>query len=321
LLELAKIPLNQNDPPSPKRGLILLATIILFFCGSLINPYGLKVWAFIFQSAAKVRPYLSEWGPIHPVEHFFSHADFMVLALITAVAVLASKKRNITSCGILGLGLAAAIVMRRNIPLFAIIAGCLGTCYVENAVGDKAAAIIARVPGKILALVLSLFLAASVFYALTFNKNNPLQIEVEKDKYPVDTLRFMKENSIEGNALVFFDWAEYSIWHLYPDCLMFLDGRFVSAYREKTIDAYFDFIYRAPGWSKALSEYPTDIVLIHKGNPVYKDMLALEGWTFVLEDNISGLFLKTDKHSEFLEKLKHPEGINMPASVKHAFFP
>ena len=56
-------------------------------------------------------------------------------------------------------------------------------------------------------------------------------------------MALLREHRIQGNMLAFFDWAEYSIWHLYPNIRQFLDGRLVSAYSRQTIDDYLDFVY------------------------------------------------------------------------------
>lgn len=304
VLETVKVYYFRESNQSRNHLVILLATIVLFVAATFVNPYGLKLWGFILQSAVKTRPYLSEWAMFNPLKDFYTHIDFMVLALITFLAVCFSQRRkDITWTGILIFSFIAAVLMRRNIPLFAITVGFAAPRHVENAAGGIVSRVLGRIPEKILVPLLAVFILLSVYYCATFNKTNPLEIEIPTGKFPVDTVAFMRKHQISGNALVFFDWAEYCIWKLYPDCSVFLDGRFRSAYSLRTINDYFNFLYLGKNWDNALNHYPADIVLIHRGNPVYEKMLVMPGWKPAYQSRFAGLFLKSEKHGKFLNAL------------------
>jgi len=193
--------------------------------------------------------------------------------------------------------------MRRNIPLFAITAAFVVPQRLEDVAGKKVDELLKKFSPIAIAAALSVFALFSLVYALTFNKADPLKIEVQQSRFPANTVDFMKENGVSGNALVFFDWGEYCIWKLYPRCKVFLDGRFCCAYSVKTIDDFFGFLYMQKNWENALKDYPTDIVLIHKGNPACAAMLRMPGWEFVYEDKIAALFMKRSAHKEFLSRL------------------
>lgn len=299
----------------------LIYLIILFIAASFVNPYGLKLWRFIFYSATIFRPYLSEWAPFTRIEYLGEHIDFVILSLLSIFAVCFSRKvKDITRLGILFALFIAAIMMRRNIPLFAITAAFVVPQYIEDAVGRPLDKIFSRISQSVAVVILSLFIVISAYYTLTFNKENPVEIEVPQDRFPADIISFMKANEISGNALVFFDWAEYCIWRLYPDCRVFLDGRLCSAYSLKAINDYFNFLYLGRDWENALKNYPTDIVLIHKANPAYVNMLSRVGWMLVYEDKIAGLFLKRSKHTKFFTRLEGGE-IKYPIAKDYEYFP
>ncbi len=268
-------------------------TLVLFIAAAFINPYGAKLWNYIFFSAQKARPYLSEWAPFINPAYFSEHIDFVFLSLIAFFAVWFSKKKKDAAwLGILSVSFLSAILMRRNIPLFAITAAFVVPGYLDEAVGEPLDRIFSRLSRPLLIALLCIFTAVSAVYTVTFNKKNPLKIEIPNNWFPVAAVSFMKQNNISGNALVFFDWAEYSILELYPKCRVFMDGRFCSAYSLKTMDDYMNFLYCNEGWANALNNYPTNIVLMDKRAPVYEKMLSLQGWTLVYNDEISGLFLK-----------------------------
>jgi hypothetical protein len=136
----------------------------------------------------------------------------------------------------------------------------------------------------------------------------------------VDVVELMQRNNVQGNALIFFDWAEQCIWQLYPRCRVFLDGRFESAYSGATIDDYFNFLYRDGDWKRALGNYDTDIVLIHRGNPAYAAMAALPDWSLICQTEVAALFVKTARHADLVARARAGT-LAIPPGRNHAYFP
>ncbi|MCK5849484.1 MAG: hypothetical protein KAH23_01115 [Kiritimatiellae bacterium] len=298
-----------------------VSVAVLLIAMSFINPYGPKLWDFIFQSALKTRPYLSEWAPFNPAKHLGDHIDFVALTIFSILAISFSRRpRSIPWLLVLLVSLVGAVLMRRNIPLFAITAAFVIPEHLEDTAGNHLEKITSAIPRPALALILSLFILTTGWYTVAFNKINPTEIEIPQNKFPEESLVFIKENNIKGNAIVFFDWAEYFIWHLYPNSSVFLDGRFRSAYSTQTIDDYTNFIYLGPNWDNALTNYDTDIVLIYKENPVFKEMLQRKGWILAHNNQLNALFLRTDKHSSFMHALANGN-VRKPVISGRALFP
>jgi hypothetical protein len=300
----------------------LIAALLLFVGLTFVNPYGARLWNFIFESAAKPRPYLSEWAPFDPQSHFATHIDFVVLALISLLAILFSrKKKELPEVGILLVSFIAACWLRRNIPLFAITAAFVIPSYADDLAGQSLERMAARIPKAVLAAILALVIMTSAGFTLRFDKSRPLQIEIPQNRFPSEIIRFMGASDIRGNALIFFDWAEYSIWKL-PHCRVFLDGRFNDAYDEHIIDDYFNFLYLGPHWENALLNYPVNIMLLHRGNPVFKRMMQNDDWQVVCTNGIAGLFLKKSEHQDLIARLQTGE-IRPPSTEaeREVFFP
>ncbi len=316
---------GRGVPPRPLgegRNLAVLAGALALFIGvTFMNPYGVALWKFVAGSAATVRPYLTEWAPFDWRVDFAEHADFVVLSVIVFSCLAFTKiRRDPVGIALLGISFIAALLMRRNMPLFALVAGFVAVRHVDDVVGERLSRLAARVPSRVLAVLAALFVLISVFYTITFNKTNPLQIEVARNRFPVELMTFLETNEIKGNALIFFDWAEYGIRHLYPNCRVFLDGRFTDAYDIATVNDYFNFLYAGNGWETALQRYPTDIVLIHRQLPVYAAMLTLSGWQVVGETDLAGLFLKTDIHAATLARIRSG-AVKLKAIPGPVYFP
>jgi len=308
---------DQTGLPDLKAMVLLLAILV---GTSFLNPYGPDLWRFIFESAVTPRPYLSEWAPFNPLAHFSDHTDFMVLTVISVAAVIFSKKRrDKTWLIILIVAFLGALLLRRNIPVFAIVSCFVIPQYLDGIAAQPLQKIVTQLPRFLAAGVLAIFIAFSSWYIVAAGKVDPLKIEVHGDRYPTEVINFVKENRIRGNLLVFFDWAEYCIWHI-PGCKVFLDGRFTDAYDRHTVSDYIGFLYLEKNWENALSRYPVNMVLLHKGNPSYTMMSLRGGWKLVCEDPISGLFLETNVHRQAISALT---GLTPVAKKSNpaAFFP
>jgi hypothetical protein len=287
-----------------RPALLLALTTVAFFVGSLLTPYGISLWDFISQSAAIVRPILSEWGPFNPLIHFSDHIDFMVLACITFFCVLLSiRQASGFALLVLALSFVAAIVMRRNIPIFAIVALLVATPHVDKMLGWQLEDIVNKLPRQmIMAMLVAAALISGVFLVRT-HRAAPLEIVVPRDQFPIEAMAFLERNAVHANALVFFDWAEYAIWKLHPECHVFLDGRFRSAYSKEAIEIYLNFIYAGKDPLAALRDYPTDLVFVHVDNPCTALMRERKAWVLCYQDSMAAIFVKRDAHVELLRKL------------------
>jgi len=310
---------GRQDSWLPTLALALASAA--FFVGTLLTPYGIRLWDFVFDSAAIVRPVLSEWAPIDPKSQFGIHVDFMALACITLFAVLASIRRC-PKFGllVLALSLIAAIVMRRNIPIFAIVAALVATRHVDETVGWQIEDIVDQLPKGLVVTLLSLGTGICLLFFIRANRTDLLAIRIPRDQFPVEAMAFLERNSIEANALVFFDWAEYCIWHLHPNCRVFLDGRFRSAYSAETIRAYMNFIYGGADPLAALADYPTDLVFVHVNNPCTPIMRKLDGWELAYQDQMAAIFVKRSVHDALLRNLAMGSGY-VPKGQEPNVFP
>jgi len=215
--------------------------------------------------------------------------------------------------------LIAAVSMRRNIPLFAIAAGLVATGAIGNSFGKEIDNILAGFNRRIIIMLLTF---ATIFSAIFMIKNNydePLEIRVPRDQFPIEAVAFLEHNKVRANAIVFFDWAELCIWKLQPNCRVFLDGRFKSAYSEQAITTYLNFIYATGDNLAALNDYPTDLVFVHINNPCTAIMHKLDGWQAIYQDSMAVIFVKRSEHKDFIRKLILKQAYIPPNNLNNLF--
>ncbi len=276
-----------------QRFAALCAATLASACVSLATPYGLNLWSFIAASFGKPRPFLSEWAPFSISQHLGEHTDFIALALLSAAALLARPAEvPAASRAVALLALASAFVLRRQIPVFAIAAVYSTPPALHLLAGRPLLTLANKTPKWLTASFLAAFTALSAVYTIK-DKHHPLEIEIPEDKFPTDIVSFMSDARLTGNALVFFDWAEQVIWHCYPYCRVFMDGRFSDAYDDETIRDYFLFLSGGPNWNQMLAKRQVDIALLHNDLPVAAAMAQDPAWQIAASNSFATLLVRT----------------------------
>lgn len=140
-------------------------------------------------------------------------------------------------------------------------------------------------------LVYGLILFMSIF-ALTAKQ---LSLPLDFETYPVKEVEFIKENNIKGNILVNFGLGSYVSYKLYPQNLIFMDGRYEEVYYDFMVPLLKKFYLVNPGWVEVLVKYPPDCMIIEKYYPVYNKLKNSNNWVLVYESKVFGVFVPYTK--------------------------
>jgi hypothetical protein len=110
--------------------------------------------------------------------------------------------------------------------------------------------------------------------------------------YPVEAVRYAQEHQLCGNLAVPFNWGEYAIWQLYPECRVSIDGRYETAYPQSTVEMVEDFFLAAPHWRQLLDDHATNLVLAPPGAPVNRELARLPDWKVLFSDQAAVLWAR-----------------------------
>ena len=87
-----------------------------------------------------------------------------------------------------------------------------------------------------------------------------------------------------------YRWGGYLIWRLWPEHLVFVDGR-TDLYGDEVLGDYLE-IYRAgPQATKLLESYGVTWAVIEPDSALTA-LLACEGWRVAYEDGIAAVWLR-----------------------------
>lgn len=254
-----------------------ISSLVLF-----INPWGYDYIKFLLMANTMKRPDIIEWWGLFSKYYLFKHIIFklfmLVMIVVEALQIkkLSWHKTDKVKYIVLLATLYLAISHVKLLPFFAIAS----LCYIYEdfpQIKDKAICISL--------LVISLF---------TFAVKD-ISIPIGMDKYPVKEVEFIKENNLKGKILVNFGLGSYVSYKLYPDNLIFMDGRYEEVYYDYMVPMLKEFFLVNPNWQEIFTYFPPDILIIENYYPVYNKLKEGKDWKVVYEGKVFGVFLPANK--------------------------
>lgn len=309
-----------------KRQAQYLYNLILWFIltslAILINPYSYGLLVFLYETLSVPRS-ISEWYPVGIFD--LSYLRLKVLALLFLLTIpFGRNKKRYWEVAIIVTALLYAFKHQRHTPLFAIV---IGPYLTENLsmmlkyrnLPDK---LKLSPPSYLLINIFLVFLIGyQLFYAVDRYIKAKFNIIVNPREYPVYAVNFLRENKIKGNILLPFEWGEYVIWKLYPDCKVSIDGRFRTVYPQEVIDDHFKVGNDRSGWERLINKYSTNIILARQSLFFHQLISSQSEWVYIYSDPLSIIFIKNeDSQKGILEKLKRKE-LRYPHAPLSIYFP
>ena len=303
----------------------LLLVFILSIAATLINPYHVKLWTFLGQTLTKSRPFIDEWLPV--TAKFLSvdnSMHYIMLLVISLVILLAARpKLYLAQACLFFVAMVLSLRHTRHVPFFTIAAMFIVPLWLEQFILSKRRQLIPLLRG--VSIVLLCIINIVLLYDEIGRRGKDFfQIRLERYYYPVREVEFLKNNNFQGNVLAEFDWAEYCIWKLYPQCKIAVDGRYMTVYPPRAINSFFNFLNAKEGWQEFFNAYSHQWILIGKFRPVLRLVMDSGQWSVVCNSpySLAVLLVRKDSaaYSQFIKKLNAGQLI-YPAARSDYFFP
>jgi hypothetical protein len=258
---------------------------------TLVNPYGIGYWGFMWRALAMERPAIKEWAPL--IQYWASDWPALLLILVAALSIGMARPRD--PFGILVLAATGYFALRhaKHGPLLAVAALAFVPPALSPLLDGLVAPLRARLAGvpalaRLVAAALALFTLLLAVDLVLFTR---WRLAVPAEDYPVGAVEFLRLNRLRGNLATPFQWGQYVLWKLAPGVRVSFDGRYETVYPEEVARVNFDFLYGTGDWGRLLRDYPTEMVLVSKAFPGARRMARAPGWTAVYEDPVSALYL------------------------------
>mgnify|MGYP001567550580 CR=1 FL=1 len=259
--------------------------------GTLLNPYGARLWGFLARTALGPRPEITEWRPLELWSP--SGAHFLGLLLVCGLGWAFTRRERGRAQFVLLLCLSA-------LPFIALrhtLLSALGLLILSGEhVGDAWRRLVPEKPEPRSGAAGSSFgsavdaLACAAF--LFFGWRNLGCIGTQRLRWPREAMALLKESGISGNMAVDFAWGEYAIWHLGPRIKVSIDGRRETAYSPEVQGENLRFLRGTDGWSDLIDRPETDLVLVRRGAAAFERMEGRPEWALVDGSPAGGLFAR-----------------------------
>ncbi len=254
-------PESKSSTIAIRKSLFLLPAVVVGMClATLLTPYGVELHQWLWGALHEARPEIGDWESPSLFSLSPEVIGFWVIMLTSALTLKSRQGRNWVNIVVLLLIALQAASHIRHLPLLAILWASLFTEDIDHVwkkfVADaqhrqkEASQRTGHSPVKSgvwnrSKVVLSLLVIwISAVGMATWPRLATLN--VPRDRYPVDALKFLADNQLEGRTVVTFNWAQYAIGFFANeklDSTVAIDGRFRTCYSQEVIDIYFDFIF------------------------------------------------------------------------------
>ena len=266
-----------------------LYTLITSTALLVINPYGIEYLNFLFSAATKTRTFIVEWWPVFALIHI----KYYLPVYITELAMLSAdiyysvknKKPEITKYLVIFITLILGTMHVKLLSLSLITIFAL--CY-HNLISliGKHKFYLKKLEKPLYTIA---FLTIFTIPILSFNLPR-----CDWTTFPLYETEFLRVNNIKGNLFVPFGYGSYVSYKLYPDNLIYMDGRYEEVYHDKEFLKLRDFVLGEMNWKDVLNNYPTEIVMVTKTSPAYSLMQNEQNWLHTFDGRLCGIFIKKE---------------------------
>jgi hypothetical protein len=301
---------EPRDPIVSWRGigLVVLVSLISVLC-LVLNPNTTRMWVYYLDTVriGVLQDFIQEWRSpdFHPL---YTH-PFIWLLLATLAAVGLSGRRVDGSDLALVAGFAyASLLAGRNMGPFALVAAPVLSRHISTILQRWGRAARARGwlrpprrasrPPSARMAVVNWLLLALVLVAAGVKAYLPLRaefnLENERRTLPVEAVEWIQQERPQGPMFNSYNWGGYLIWRLWPDYLVFVDGR-TDLFGNELLSQYLEVQFARPGFQEVLDEYGINFVLT-EAQGFTDNFLALdEGWTQVYSDDIAVVYVRSEQ--------------------------
>jgi hypothetical protein len=232
---------------------------------------------------------------------------YITLELMIILFIIARRKRDIFEWGLLLTLSMAALKNNRHGILFCLAAAVILPKYLESVIPRLA------VSRGFRRSFIHAVMVCSIIYAVGINfvpGHRPSTMLVETSKHPYNAFKFISDNGLQGNMVVWFDWAQSTIWYLHDTCKVAFDGRFRTVYPKEIEDDYFHFHNLDSQWKNIIQRYKTQMVLMPENWPGVNALKELSDWRLVYRSTAMDM-----------SEERYKEGENAVLYIRNNMFP
>jgi len=283
---------------------ILVACLGGAFAASFVNPYGYRIPLGVLVShldqtqVAGGRASVTMLGNMEWLPPTFSQEPLFYLVMLFWLTLLLLRWRRIDPVeGIMFLGFCyMGFSQIRHSTLVSLLAGFFLPVAITQLAKDFWPGCLSR--PTVRRVLLALSLALIFVLPLKSAQAGRLGWGLKNNIYPVSAADFIDTQRPPGNLYNAYDWGGYLMWRLFPDYLVYVDGRSDSP---EFFEASTRIENGLAGWREDLDRHGVGTIVTRtcfydSGGPqaLIDNLVRSPDWTLVFQDEVAVVFVRND---------------------------
>jgi hypothetical protein len=257
---------------------------------TLINPYGWRLWQFLWTTVGLSRSDISDWQPLWKLPFGVVMPWLTAFVLAALVIVFDWRKIRPSHAAIVVVCALGSLRISRVDAFFVVavvllFAPQIGSLYQRTRQRFGQPNEIAKAFSLQTAAIV-----AAVVVGLALSRKNFSCIEITTGWSPPepDVVPLVASLGLEGLMLTYFDWGEYAIWHMAPRIKVSMDGRRETVYSDRIIVDHVKIYLGQTGAESAVNELNPDYVWLPSRFHIVRS-LESKGWNVLFRGPVSTL--------------------------------
>jgi len=279
---------------SEKRKLVII--IFLTLLSTLCNPYGTKLFSYLFMALSLKRELITEWATVSNAQA----AHHLTWFFLTGVLLIISKGWKRSTQTIFFIITAFFSFWNVRFFILLVIFGSLvllvsAKILWERYVDCERYAFLNRLNSSmtifLLLIAISLVVLPKVYRDINLYGAH---VQVDSSAYPTNAIKVLKNHNLGPNLALPFQWGEYAIWHLYPKYKVSVDGRYETVYSSKYVESYIKSYYNG-SLEKFLSDLKIDVIMVENMGESDRAISANGRWFDAYRDETAVIYVPKGK--------------------------
>ena len=285
-----------GDTPWQEAGPVLWRILgLVLACMALVplNPSGVQLYRYPFDTlrSTGMRSFIVEW--FSPNFHEPRFIPFLIVFLLLLV-VLARTRVSPQARVLVPLVLTTLLALDavRHIAIFVllaipVIAGGLAASL--SPVGGRNTSPTEQVRLAFNGLIVVLM---AVFALVRWGVLARGQSAAETQQFPQRAVEVLRSRDLGGRIFAYYDWGGYTIYKLYPQYRVFVDGR-ADLYGDDLLQQFQKAVQLRAGWREVVDGWKVRVVLLPPYCALAQALILDPNWHVEYRDSQALLLLRT----------------------------
>lgn len=288
------------------RHLLLVTLLCVLVVG--INPNTWQLWLYPFRtvSIGVLRDFIQEWQS--PDFHLIWQQPFLLLLFLLGLGLTRSgRAADFTDLMLCAMWAAWSLFAARNIAVFALVSVPILVRYLRLAwehqrlIWQRASYFQARLtyartsPRRGLASAVNWLLLVTIGFVASVKIYTTLtRTALDQAVHaglPRDAVAYVQSQRLAGPLFNSYNWGGYLLFSLWPDYLVFVDGR-TDLYGDAFLREYLRIHLAEEGWSDLLLKYGVRLVLVESNSPLARALQQQPDWEEAYRDALAAVYTR-----------------------------